>query len=205
MLSLNQRQFVEAYLQFLNIKKAADYVGISYSTARQWLYLEEIQEEISNKAEQLSRRNIMNVQRLITELSAVAGSNILDYFDASGKKLTLKDIKSMPEPVQKCIQQLDETILPDGTVKIRIKLYDKLAALQQLCKVFGLELERVLLTINDNSDTVSGSEITPSLPAPSSISDWEMQVKEARRARESVPIGNAVVAEIIDAKSNSES
>jgi hypothetical protein len=183
MLTDIQVKFVQAYLKTLNIAKSAESVGVCKETGSRWLDSDEIQQLIEAEHARVQNRLTIDVRRLIGEISAIANSNIVDYFNIQDT-IAVKDLKELPEPVQKCIQSINITsseFMGATTTRIKLKLYDKLDALKQLCKVFGLEMERVLLVTD--SDQLAQGTGSIALPTVSDISDWERQVISARQAR----------------------
>ena len=65
-------------------------------------------------------------------------ANLLDVFDDNGSVLSLKDLKKLPEGVQRCIKKIKSTQprkRGKGTEVIEVEFYDKQRALEILARM----------------------------------------------------------------------
>lgn len=85
---------------------------------------------------------------VLGEVSALAFSNLLDYFDVmdtdSGSQLVLKmNLKALPVEVQRCIKKIEFESVSVGdqllTVVTKIELHDKLGALKELIEIMQMK------------------------------------------------------------------
>jgi phage terminase small subunit len=89
------------------------------------LRIQELQRE-------LWERDTATRERTIAEISRIALSDIRKLFNVDG---TLKRVDELPEEVAAALAQIEYN--DDGQVR-KVKLWDKNAALEKLCKILGL-------------------------------------------------------------------
>jgi len=163
-LSLNltpkQIRFCEEYLIDLNGKQAGIRAGYSPKTAEQQAsrmlsnvkvqtYLQELRKSVSKKLE-ISR------EMVVSELAKIGFSDIREFYNEDG---TLKNIKDLSDSAAAALSgvEVDELWeydpeedqkVPIGVTK-KIKRWDKVAALANICKILGFYApEKVINTIN---------------------------------------------------------
>jgi hypothetical protein len=129
--------------------------SVSYVLILRWIYDEESRTKKYNQA--LESRNEWAVQRLLDEIRAVSFADIRLVLDAGGKVLPLD---KWPTGVARAVAGLDINDGPDGSVVKKIKMYDKLKALEML----GRDLGRLIVRHEVNGkltleELVSGSNI----------------------------------------------
>ena len=140
---LNDRHqvFVTEYLKDLNATAAAERAGYSARTARKiasaLLKKSEIAAAIKAEMEKREQRTQVTVDRVVEELAAVAFANIGDAYNDDGQILP---IGKMPRSFQSAIEiyQRDDR----GT---RIKMHDKISALEKLGRHLGMFNDKLQL------------------------------------------------------------
>jgi phage terminase small subunit len=164
-----QKAFCHYYIIDWNATKAAILAGYSEKTARQLAsdtlskayiqdYIEEIQQDIAKEA------GISMLSQAL-ELKKIAMSNIsLLHNDW----ITRKEFEDLPEDIKASIQEISTSVkrvkMTDekGEVKmadveyVKIKLHDKIRAIQEINKMFGYAVESI--------DIKSGGEKIQSTP-----------------------------------------
>ena len=143
-LNEKQKRFCEEYLIDLNATQAAIRAGYSVKTANeqgsQLLAKLSVQEEISAKMAERSKRTGVNQDRIVQELARLAFCNITDVVDRDGK---IRD--SATEDDLACIESMkvkktsigNEENFSDSEER-EVKIYSKLKALELLGKHLGM-------------------------------------------------------------------
>lgn len=151
-LTKRQRRFVEEYLRDLNGKQAAIRAGYKSTTAAKvasaLLKNPQIAAEVAAAQEQRAAKKRATADRVMTELGRMAFANIRDYvaWDADGVKL--RDAALLHDDETAAIADIE----PKGNGKLtRLKLYDKLAALNALAKHLGMIGGKTALGPRDES------------------------------------------------------
>jgi len=138
-----QKKFVEEYLIDLNATQAALRAGYkekrAYSTGHENLKKPEIQRLIQEAQQARSKRTEITQDRVLQEYARIAFLNPKSLFNDDG---TIRNIKELDDDTAACIAGMDLVSRsgPDNTdesVK-KIKLTDKLRALQDLSKHLGM-------------------------------------------------------------------
>lgn len=147
-LTAQEQRFADHYVQYLNASAAARYAGVSPEAAAPaaWrlsrrpkvrAYIAQVLEE-RNYAEGVDR------DRVLSEIVAIGMSNMTDYVreDVDGSP-TLDWRKVVENPrlgaaVQEVTTETKFDAEGNPTTKTKIKLYNKLEALDKLCKHLGL-------------------------------------------------------------------
>ena len=111
-----------------------------------------------------------NREGIAEELLLLAQSKVTDVVAWDGQAVTVKDLASLPDAVQRTIKKLKVTPTAHGPM-VEVELHDKVAALRLVAKAAGLlETER-----QSHVPSVIGIEITPprsgdvSVPAVSAV------------------------------------
>jgi|ERR1051326_7737793 phage terminase small subunit len=154
-MSLNpkQQRFVAEYLIDHNATQAAIRAGYSAKTAasigERLLRNVEIAAAVQTKDAAVLERLDVTAERVLEEIARVAFFKATDFFDADGNVLP---VTKLTPAAAACIQQLDILLanVDAGDGKRdrihRIKVADKLRALELLAKRFGLVKEKVEIT-----------------------------------------------------------
>jgi hypothetical protein len=95
-----------------------------------------IEERMEYYSQLATRRMDIREDRILAELASIAFSDPADFVDTHGAPL---DIREMPPHARAAINIIDSGLRPDRTPYIRLKLNDKLKALQMLVKIKNME------------------------------------------------------------------
>lgn len=181
-LTAKQRRFVDEYLKDLNATQAARRTGYTKKSAHahghKLLKSPAVQALIQERNEQRSKASGVTRERVLAELARIAFSDIGALFDKEGRFLRLQE---MPEDARRALSSVeveelhsgrgDERTL-DGLLK-KVKLWDKVKALDSLCKHLGLFDEPPKTSGDNESGEVvikrrapDGSEVEVRVGAP---------------------------------------
>lgn len=95
--------------------------------------------------------------KIARELSSILNGNITDFCDISAAGIVMKDLAALPKEMTACIQEVQETRNAQGT-QLRIKLYDKMAAINTGAKLLDLmPKEKIELTITGLEDRLASA------------------------------------------------
>lgn len=75
--------------------------------------------------------------RVVEELAVIAFSDIGEFADSNGDNVTLKDSKTLPRDVRRCVSEVSTRATKYGK-SMHFKLHDKIAALKQLGEHLGM-------------------------------------------------------------------
>lgn len=150
-LTQKEKTFIDEYLIDFNATRAAIKAGYSKKTARtiacQTLARLHIQAEINKGIDARSERVVIKQDRVIYELSKIAFSDIANYIDLDGGSITVRDMSDIDTSV---LSEISEHITPKGT-NFKIKLNDKLKALELLGRHLGMFSDKLDLSNKDGS------------------------------------------------------
>jgi phage terminase small subunit len=151
-LTQRQRAFVNHPLVLLDPQKAALEAGYSESFAKchSWSLRKQLKYFINQKAQGLGEWISVDAAETLSQLGAVAASNVMNYFEyvdtEGGARLQVREnLKAMPQWMQAAIKKIEfETVvLPDGTqltVMSKLELHDKMRALDILADIHKLKV-----------------------------------------------------------------
>lgn len=150
---------------------------------------------------QLSQRRMQPTERVILDLERIAFSNILDYCSVDPDTGELRvDARRMSHGTAAAVQELtvEETILkelenpnsPGGVIRLlkrktKLRLYDKLSALDKLARVHGLIKDK-----NDGSLSIEDLERL--------IKQYEQKLLERGITIDNEPIGAVSDAQLVE-------
>ena len=150
-LTEKQRRLVDEYLIDLNATQAAIRAGYSVKTAReqasQNLTKLNIQQAISEKMAERSKRTGVNQDRIVLELAKIAFVNAADVIDS--EDATIKAGATADDTA--AIQSVKVKVIPtkEGEgVEREIRLNDKLKALELLGKHLGMWNDKLDVNVN---------------------------------------------------------
>lgn len=138
-----QQRFVEEYMVDLNATQAAIRAGYSQDTAQQIgsenLSKLVIQEAIQLKQKELSEQTNISAQRILEEYAKIAFSDVRELFTPDND---LYDIRQLDDNTAAAVAFVQTDVIsmqgmPIGHSK-KVKMYDKLRALEALGKHIGL-------------------------------------------------------------------
>lgn len=149
-LTEKQRRFCKEYPVDLNATQAAIRAGYARGSANRegpkLLSNPVIQREIQKTIQKVEQKLEITTERIMAEYAKLGFSDMADYGDwdehGKAKLRSSKDLGDKTAAIQEMhIQQFEND---DGTTErvIKFKLHPKIAALDSLCKMKGLFIER---------------------------------------------------------------
>jgi len=154
-LTPKQRDFARRYVACHDASRAAREAGYSPKSVgvmgSDLVRNPLVAAEIARLQAKLNARLDLTAERVLAELSRIALSDVAEAFDEDGN---LRDVHEMPEGVRRCISGLDVEELFTGRGDSReqvgrlkkLRLWDKVKALEALGRHFRLFTERVEVT-----------------------------------------------------------
>lgn len=138
-LNLRQKLFCHHYLTDFNATNAIKKAGYSAKTASEAgclmlknpkvkSYIDSIKEELTDKAD-------VKTLDVINEYKKVAFSNLQDYLKDGN---TISDLSKLPRGIVAAVDTIQCKVGKDGTEEIKIKLHNKLTALDALSRHLGI-------------------------------------------------------------------
>jgi phage terminase small subunit len=141
-LTPKQRRFVEEYLIDLNGTQAAIRAGYSADSARSIAHENLTKLDIARAIDEaLAKDAGVTRPRIVSELAKIAFARPKDYFAWGPDGVTVKASEELNDDQAAAIAEVSQTITPAGGT-IRVKLSDKLTALEKLGKALGLFKDR---------------------------------------------------------------
>jgi phage terminase small subunit len=150
-LTERQRRFVEEYLVDLNGKEAAMRAGYAPGSAKKsaWNNFAKpaIAAAIAERQGERLEAIAMRAEEVIRELSAIARANILDHLrpGSDGRPIVEIDADAAAGLCEVTVEHFTEGSGEEQRSgrRIRIRMQDKLSALDRLAKHYGLYCERI--------------------------------------------------------------
>lgn len=141
-------------------------LDIKYANLLAWVHNSPEREKKYQEA--VSARAEWAMERVLQEIQLIGTVDIRRAYDDSGALLSPKD---MPEDVARALASVDVSEDDDGNVSHRIKLIDKLKALELIGKNFGLFVDKHELNLGKQTleALVSGSMPPREIPAAAPI------------------------------------
>lgn len=150
-LTEKQQRFIDEYLIDLNATQAAIRAGYSVKTAReqasQNLTKLNIQQEISEKMAERSKRTGVNQDRIVLELAKIAFVNAADVIDSDDATIKAGATADDTAAIQSVKVKVIPTKEGEG-VEREIRLNDKLKALELLGKHLGMWNDKLDVNLN---------------------------------------------------------
>lgn len=146
-LTEKQKRFCEEYLIDLNATQAAIRAGYSeataYSQGQRLLKNVEVQALLSERKKKLQESTEITQERVLKEYARLAFSDLRQYYDEDGKLKHPRDMSHDSAAALASIEIYDDMMTVGGErVKVgetkKIKLHNKVQALQDLAKHLGL-------------------------------------------------------------------
>lgn len=154
----SHKRFADKYFETLNASESAIYAGFSADTARQqgWQLLqrEEVQEYLQKLRTEYQEQSGINKQRILDEYAKIAFSDVRELFSETNTLLRIGDIDDNMAGAIMSVES-DEIFMQGQTIgeTKKVKLYNKLQALDSLGKVLGI-FEK------DNEQSKINSQVT---------------------------------------------
>ncbi|MBT9132008.1 MAG: hypothetical protein DDT33_00516 [Firmicutes bacterium] len=145
-LSRKQQRFVDEYLIDFKAMPAARRAGYQDSTAAGLLSNPHITAAIEEAQKNHLKRLGLTQERVLEEYLKLAFSDMMNFINIRGDRITFKyNFDELPQNILAAISEISES----PSTGIRIKLHDKLRALDSLAKHLGLFVNRVEVTGKD--------------------------------------------------------
>lgn len=166
-----QEQFVQEYLIDLNATQAAIRAGYSsdtaYSIGHENLSKPEISEAIAVAQAERAARTTVTADRVLKELAKIGFGDVRKVFDENGR---LKHVTMLDDDAAACIASIEvvverkrkgggaeeDTIEHDAEATLKIKLWDKRAALVDMGRHLGMFDDRLKLDVGDTLAALMG-------------------------------------------------
>ncbi len=140
-LSKKQQLFVADFLIHGNAEKAAIAAGYSkkYAKSSSYKLLDNIgiKAQVQKQRDEIAEKAKLKASDVINELKRIAFSNIKDVASFSGDLVKFKDSEKLDDGVASAISEVSSTDTKFGAT-LKVKMYDKIRALQLLCEYFNL-------------------------------------------------------------------
>ncbi len=150
-LTEKQQRFIDEYLIDLNATQAAIRAGYSVKTAReqasQNLTKLNIQQAISEKMAERSKRTGVNQDRIVLELAKIAFVNVANVIDSDDATIKAGATADDTAAIQSVKVKVIPTKEGEG-VEREIRLNDKLKALELLGKHLGMWNDKLDVNVN---------------------------------------------------------
>ena len=150
-LTEKQKRFVDEYLIDLNATQAAIRAGYSVRTAKdigcENLAKPNIQQKISEKMAERSKRTGVNQDRIVLELAKIAFVNAADVIDSDDATIKAGATADDTAAIQSVKVKVIPTKEGEG-VEREIRLNDKLKALELLGKHLGMWNDKLDVNVN---------------------------------------------------------
>lgn len=136
-------------------------LDIKYATLIAWMHRDPERDKQYNLA--LSARAEWAMERVLQEIQLIGTVDIRRAYDDNGHLMSVKD---MPDEVARALVSVDISEDEDGNIQRRIKLIDKLKALELIGKNFGMFIDRHEIDLGKQTleALVAGSMPPPSIP-----------------------------------------
>lgn len=136
-LSPRQQRFVAEYLVDLNQTQAAIRAGYAPKTARnqaaRLMANVNIQDAIQKARQKREIRTEIRQDQVLQELARIAFADYSDFVKVAGGKVMLTDTDRLKATQRAALSQIE-----DGPSGVKLKLYDKLRALELIGKHLGM-------------------------------------------------------------------
>lgn len=137
-LTPKQKRFVEEYLIDLNATAAAGRAGYSDpNIGRQLITKDNVAAEIAKRGEDITQKTGITQKRILNELAAIAFADITDFAEVDGPTVVIHDTHNIPKEKIGAIAGIEQ-----GNFGIKLKLNDKLKAIELLMKYKGMDREK---------------------------------------------------------------
>jgi phage terminase small subunit len=154
-----QKMFCREFLRDFNGAQAAIRSGYSQKTARsiahELLTKPDVQQYVQALAIQLNEKTDNQIERIVAELQLVAFGTIKDVAEWGSDGVYAKDSSLLREEAR-IIAEVSETSSERGGSRVKIKLHDKLKALELLGRYHKIFTDKVEHTGKDDTNLLAG-------------------------------------------------
>ena len=146
------------YLVDLNLRAATARAGLGKTPASAGVIARKMRDKPAVAeaiAKLMQERHGLQASRIVSELGAFSYSRLTDYMEVKDGQLTIKDSASWREEMKSAVSEIRETRDPEtGGSILRLKLHDKIGALDRLGKSIGLFKEKSESTVRHTVEVV---------------------------------------------------
>lgn len=159
-----ERRFVDEYLVDLNARLAYDRAGGARKSARtlgpRLLLTPRVAKAVAAAEDRRSVRTEITGDRVLQELGRIGFSDMTAFAAWDKKRVTLRNSQLLTEDQSRCVAEVSE-----GQLGVRIKLHDKVGALEKIGRHLGMFVDRTLVTTVSLEEIIARSR-APLSPAP---------------------------------------
>jgi phage terminase small subunit len=189
-----QARFVEEYLIDLNATQAAIRAGYNEKTARaigcENLTKPDIAAAVAEAQAKRSARTEITQDRVLKELARIGFSDVRNLFSWSEERSTFVPSANLTEDQAAAVSAIESETRTfvdregnaETTVKLKLRVYDKVAALEKIGKHLGMFVEKV-----EHSGEVSGGVLV--VPTAVSAAEWS-RVAALQQSKNGAHAGN---------------
>lgn len=156
------KAFAYEFVKDFNATRAAKQAGYSHKTAYRTgadlLKKPQVQQFISSITQRRNERYEISAERILLEYKRIGLSLLTDVMDWDANGIKLKNSDMLSEDVVATISEVSVTETTKSRT-MKVKLYDKLKALEFLAKHTGLVIENPKELDNDDKDGLK--DVTP--------------------------------------------
>jgi phage terminase small subunit len=151
-LTEREKAFVDHWLITLNgtqaimeTNKNVKRKDVAAAMAVEYLRKPKVQEYIRRKRVKLAKKVKTSQEEVLLGLINLAAINIKEICEWEGKgdnfRLVIKPSQDLSPHQADAIQEITETVFPNGTVRFKVKLFDKVKAREALARHLGMFAE----------------------------------------------------------------
>jgi phage terminase small subunit len=144
-LTEKQKAFCREYLKDFNATKAAIRAGYSEESARQIasenLSKHDVQQCIQSLADKINTKTENKIERIITELQLIAFGSLRDVAEWDAGGLSIKNSNEVGDSAR-LVSEVTES-RTDKSTNVKIKMHDKLKALELLGKYHKMFTDKI--------------------------------------------------------------
>jgi phage terminase small subunit len=168
-LTKKQERFAEEFLVDFNATQAAIRAGYAPKSARvtasKLLTKANLSKLISERSKQVCNRLEVTQERTVEELRRIAFSDVRNFFNSDN---TMKNVRDLDEETAAALASVEQVEIGENGVIKKLKLNDKLKALNLLAKYLGMFTPEVEAQDNEPQVVVywpnNGKDLSNPLP-----------------------------------------
>lgn len=163
-----QMEFCEEYLRTLNASQAYRKVYAVGDTMKDWQVWHQARKKLNDKGVRqyinarradARRELVIDTTRVLSELSALAFTDITDVVEVKGNKVVVNDLDDLTPEQRKSIKKITykERENKYGTnTELIVEMHDKQRAIDTLCKHLGIiESAKNMTQINNTQNVIN--------------------------------------------------
>ena len=158
-LNPQQSKFVDEYMKCGNATAAAIRVGYSKANAHYLISQPNIEAHILWRQAQIKDAYDISKNSLLRELGKIVGTNLDDFLVDDGRGGKTWDFSMVQRDQMAAVSEYSTEPTRNGGVKVKVKLADKLAAIEKIAKLLGYNEPDRVQSVNLNATVTS--DMTP--------------------------------------------